>query len=533
MLPRQLRTFFSLLSLFALLLTSPVCAAPPEPPATRLFNVKDYGAVLDGKTDDARAIMTAFAAMKVNGHPSGTLLIPGVARIGSMLDLDGGYRNVTQEGQWSTGAGEELRILVVGALRPDPGIGVAVKLHGSRNTWTDIRFDKGGRADDIGLQVEDLDLADIGVTGTDFAGTLLFADATADRTKRIRSTKIRQVYASNCGQAIEWRGIEAFGSFEFVWDRNCVRGSHFKDCADTTIKYYENFSPATQSIGLHFEECNMFSVGVISLGDRAKEALLQITGGNFGSIQRLRASGRPDRPTDATSTVGLKLLNVKSVCIDNLQTFRCRIGLHALGSSFSVKCHYSMTSDINPLVVEGTPQSPAPRIDIGAFYRYTLRESVKVLDNVTGGVLHLHGTIYDMNIDNQPGLYAIDCRSKGLILDVAGLTQEHRNNLLGSIYHPTPSNIRGVAQAHLGNPLQHGQITNTPFAKRRTPTQPLDHREIRCHQRHPRHLSRLSRPRCRQTRPGHHQRPPRRQCRTAGDHLPAYSTLVVVPGGSR
>ena len=428
----------------------------------RMFNVKEYGAVLDGKADDAPAIMAAFQAMKVNGKPSGTLLIPGVARIASTLDFDGGFRNVTNEGQWKTGNGEEVVIEVTGALRPDAGIGVAVKLHGMRNAWTSINFDGGGKESDIALQVEDLDLCDIAVTGNKFAGTLLYADASADRTKRIRSTKIRQVFASNCGRAIFWRGIEAFGSFEMVWDRDCVNGSVFQECADVGIQHYENFSPASHSIGLHFIDCNMFNIGVLTLGDRASEALVQITGGDFGSIQRIRASSRPNPPAGFQPTVGLRLLNVKSVSIDNLQTMRCRIGLHVIGSNAHIKMHNSLTSDINPLVVEGNELNRAPRLQIGAWYRYTLRESVKILDSVTGGRLSLSGAIYDMNINNAPDLYAIDCRSEQMILDVSGLVQESRTNLVGAIYHPTPENVRGVGRARIGNPLRHGTLAERP-----------------------------------------------------------------------
>ena len=457
-------SFLLLLAAFA---SSAFAAEPPAPPS-RIFNVADYGAKLDGKADDAPAIRAAFDAMKVNGHPFGALLVPGIARIASTIDLDGGYRNVTSEGQWSAGAGEDFRIQVTGALRPDPGIGVAVDLHGARNVWCDVRFDRGGRDGDIGLRVGDLDLSDIGVSATDFAGIVLYADASADKSRRIRSTKVRSVFASNCGQAIYWRGIEAFGTFEMVWDRNSRHGSHFKECADVAIQHFENFSPESQAAGLHFEECNMFSVGVLSLGDRPSEALVRITGGDFGSIQRIRTTGRPDRPNEQ-STVGLKLVNVKSLNIDNLQTARCRIGLHAIGSTFTIKAHHSLTGDINPLVIEGSEQFPSPRIDIGAQYRYHMRESVKIADSVKGGSLRLHGAIWLMNIaDTRDEIYAIDCQSPQMILDVANLTQENRDGLRGSIYHPNPANIRGVAQARLGNTLVHGDLaegivqTNTP-----------------------------------------------------------------------
>lgn len=116
--------------------------------------------------------MATYEAMKVNGKPSGTLLIPGLARIAATLDFDGGFRNVTSEGQWKTGNGEEVVIDVTGALRPDAGIGVAIKLHGMRNAWTSMNFDGGGKESDIALHVENLDLCDIAVTGNKFAGTI-------------------------------------------------------------------------------------------------------------------------------------------------------------------------------------------------------------------------------------------------------------------------------------------------------------------------------------------------------------------------
>ena len=62
-----------------------------------------------------------------------------------------------------------------------------------------------------------------------------------------------------------------------------------------------------------------------------------------------------------------------------------------------------------------------------------MHESVKILDLVKGGRLNLAGAIYDMNIQRAPNIYAIDCYSEGMILDVSRLVQEAHKTIIGAI----------------------------------------------------------------------------------------------------
>jgi hypothetical protein len=427
-------------------------------------NVADFGAKLDSEADDSAAIQAAFDSLKRDGRARGTLIIPGIARIARPLDFDGGFQDATLEDNWNKSRGERLHILVLGSIRPDPGLGVAVRVHSARNLRADFHFDGGGADDDVALLVENLDQSELAVSADRFAGTVLKADATQDRRKRIRKSKVRHVMVTNCGQAIEWRGIEAFGPFQLVWDCNCRRGSHFFACADIGIGHYENYSPATQTIGLHFEECNMFNVGVITVGDRPTEALVQITGGDFGSIQRLRCTGRPNAPAGwENTTVGLRLMNVKSLSIDNLHTARCVAGLQAIGSSFTIKRHHSMTGDVVPMIIEGSDQYDAPRIDLRCLYRYTGRQGVRIDESIKGGHIRLSGQMTLINRSGGKDVFAVDCRSGDAVLDVSDL-QIDAAPMAGSIHHASPEKLRGVSRATLGNPAVHGRIERADIA---------------------------------------------------------------------
>src|SRR5664279_4778037 len=60
----------------------------------KTFNPREYGAVMDGTTDDSAAVAACFTAMKVAGKATGTMLIDGTCYIASGLVFDGGYSNV-------------------------------------------------------------------------------------------------------------------------------------------------------------------------------------------------------------------------------------------------------------------------------------------------------------------------------------------------------------------------------------------------------------------------------------------------------
>ena len=404
-------------------------------------------------------INAAVATMNTSGKLNGTLVLRGKsAPIASTLTMDCGYPNITQT---LASSGERFKLVVDGSLTFASGIGIGLLVKSGYGTVVDVKVQGGGSSTDVAVQVQDhLDL-DLSVEGAAFAGILLKGDAYGDTTKRVRTSLVRKVQATNCGQAIYWRNIEAFGQFQHIWDNNCVNGAQFITCADTHIAFYENYSPPTHTIGLDFDDCGAFQIGVITLGGRAA-TLMRVRGGDLGRINQIRVSGDP-----ATSgSRGLLLEGVHSVDIDNVNTFRCAVGVEVRGTAYNggihIKQHRSMTSDIVPLMVSAGTTGES-FLTIRADYRSTT-ESIQVGPGVTSGFLNISGIIRDMYVASSgagAGRYAIevDSTSGGLKLNVDGL-KEYRwaTGMAGFTNHPTPANVTGMDNANIQEPFTHGAV---------------------------------------------------------------------------
>lgn len=388
----------------------------------RIFNVKSYGAVLDGSTDDSTAVAAAYTAMLVSGHPRGVLLIPGPCKIntGLVFDLGFGLIDVWSSANFGSDDGSRFWLLCTGPIIPAAGIGTAVTVKNGFGAKIDIMINGGGNSTDVGLHLENLLHADWGIEAQNFAGIALHADATSSTRKRIRESQCRYVRVNSCGQAIFWKNIDAFGSFETVWDSNCVNGSYFGLCADIDIDYYTNFSPATQIYGVHFDGCNNCSIRQMELGDRATGALLRISsdsqGSDFGYIGGIRIS------SNGTPGAGVVLDEVKSITIDRLQTASLAKGLNIVGggqNGIRVLHHTSLTGDTNPLYIEPHTNN-APIIDVGCHYRFNAGAAVVIASGITGGLLRLRGYFA---APNGTKALAIDSSSSGIELDVSELKE--------------------------------------------------------------------------------------------------------------
>lgn len=413
--------------------------------------------ILDLSTDGAAnsaAIMAAFESLRVGGKAHGRITLRGKsAPLASPLDFDLGFHDTT--GNPSADTGERFVLFVDGTLTPAPGIGTAIHVHGGYGARIDVAFAGGGAASDVALLVGDLFGPVISCSADNFAGTALKADAHGDTSRRIRLGRVSHLRAQGCGQALYWRSIEAFGTFDFVWDSASLNGSQFIGCADAGIKHWESYTPASQVYGLDFDGCNSFQVDVLTFGDSATGALVRIKGGDFGRINQIRASGRPGIATPTIT--GVLLEGVSSVNINDVQTFRCAKGIHVKGggsNGIEVLSHRSLTTDVNPLCIE----SGAPRLRVNANYRNHQGASVIIGAGLTGGRLNLSGYTEDMWTAGASGKYAVmvDPTAGSFVLDVAGLTQRKRGGLAGFVNHPTPANVLGVAAAHIGNTLTHG-----------------------------------------------------------------------------
>lgn len=438
-----------------------------------VFNVADYVIASGGTaltTDAAPAIVAAFNAMKQSGCAAGKLLIPDKSVINTPVDLDGGFSNVGNPDNWS-GIGNQRLVIEARGLKINSGVGVGLTLHGFYGLVADISFRGGGSwtsgafnaaapTADTALEVYNLFQPDISIEAMGFAGRVLKADMYSggafQTSRRIRGGRVRKLNVSGCGQALFWRGVEAFGAFDFVFDNNNALGSYFGFCADTAIKHYESFNPTSQSVGLRFEGCNNFNGGVITLGDRPTDVLMEVIGNtadpagvtqtsNFGSINRIRTTGyRPSYPT-VNALTGVRFTDVSSANIDNIMTARCLVGVQMTGSNVNVKKLHSVTSDTQSLLVQGDAFNAAPIVDVGIHARFTDKQPVKIESSVTGGVVKVHGHLESTisTVQSKSGQPAIDSASTG-VLDIANLTCDATG--FGSITNH-PGTVRGTQSA--------------------------------------------------------------------------------------
>lgn len=414
-------------------------------------------------TANVAAINAAFTALKdTNGIPHGHLVLKGdAAPINATLDFNLGQADVSYDTHWVNDTGARFHLRVDGSLTPSVGIGTAITVRGGYYPRIDVELHGGGQSTDVGLHLENLWAPYVAVRGSYFAGTLLHADANGDITKRVRNGRIAQLSAQTCGQAVYFRAIEAFGTFDYVWDNNCANGAVFDTCADIGIKHWESFTPATQGWGLFFDQCNLFQVGAITMGDRPTTGLVRIRGGNFGRVNQIRCTGNPDISSGYTIT-GVLLEDVSSIDVDTINTSRCLKGVEIkggveTGGSVRIKTHRSITNDVTPLTISaGT--GTTPRAEVKADYRNHSGASVVVGAGLTGGSLELSGYMRDMWNGGAAGKYAVDvdATSGSFALRAAGLTQVARSGISGFTNHPTPANVDVSALARLGDTLKHG-----------------------------------------------------------------------------
>ena len=427
--------------------SSTASASPTTPEGT--FDVRDYGAQCDGVTDDAPAIAAAFAAMlNASGHPDGTLYIPGKCHVHTTIDLDCGYPS--NPASWSNPAasGGERFVVICDGLLAEAGIGTAISLHNGYNVDAHIRFVGGGQLSDIGLYVDALAYPHLVVEGMRFAGTVLKADG-ASGGSGVNEVRDCSVNVTNCGRAIDFHGINAFGYFTSIIDIGCVNGSVFDNCADIGIGEYENWSPATQTIGLYFKNCNLMNIGTITLGDRASEAMLKIEGGDFGYISHVRVSGVAAHKPGA----GLILKDVESICIGHIVTKYCPKGIYIQGcGKVVIRQHQSLTGDDVPLYIDKGTTLSAPVVHIQqALYRSCNRQACYVAAGVTGGRLAIGGEIELEGIAATGPFYTFESGSPGFHIYTQGLHKVRRTWTRGAFGTPNNRKLVHVSGGRVAN----------------------------------------------------------------------------------
>lgn len=350
-----------------------------------------------------------------------------------------------------------------------------------------------------GLNLYDLVGVSGRIYGKNYAGVLLGADATGSNPnsageanpRHVRTLDLQDIIGIGCGATFHIKSLEAEVGLGSVFS-GPVYGDYMGSCADASwSKYaggiatygYTSGVPYTSDAARHAENylwldrVNNCQFGPIAIGDRSTGACLRISGGDVGTIQKVRATGSS---SSNHPSKGIELLDVTSIAIDRIQTAFCPVGVDIVGggqngsgaatpvAGIDLGAHLSLTGDNVALQIGPATTQTAPNVRVRARYRTCIDQAVKILAGLTGGRLAIDGRIDEFNSAGSGTTYAIECASAAYVVDVAGLHQRQRSVAAGAINHATPVNVQGVHRARLeGNAsgtqaIAHGELPQTP-----------------------------------------------------------------------
>ena len=250
---------------------------------TPFFDVRAYGVVGDGETDDTAALQRAVdAATEANG----TLYIPGSLQV-RITDV------VQAQGSGRRGADSYFTFLGEGAITPEKGATLEffefnfaelfVRVVGGEGEVEppEDTADRITRSEDNAVRFYENDFTNISVSGKDYPGTLLQMDAGRGGGSRFGSLStcgVEQLFSDTCGRALYLGPGPNFGPFGFnfgleqvseVWEYESDRNLTAEFVNDLTIDYYENFEGEKTTKGLRFDFCNALLIGTLTIGGDA------------------------------------------------------------------------------------------------------------------------------------------------------------------------------------------------------------------------------------------------------------------------
>lgn len=310
------------------------------------------------------------------------------------------------------------------------------------------------------LQLENLVGMTLTLHGVNYAGTLCHAETRGIQANRIRLGHVKRIYATYCGRGIAFAGLEAFGSMDQLWIDDCTWGDVWSNVNDTNVVHYEGGAFNTTNYPfVAAVNCGGNHWGTMTFGDRpASEGMIAIYGGSFGTINTVRCTAY--MPGSAPTYNGLVVVDTKSLVVKSLQTARCNYSLWSRGGDIVIGKHFSEGSDGRVVQIEPGVTRTAPTVitDIRSSNNYN--EVAYVTAGVTGGLLKIRGVADTYNFGGAGGVYAINCQSTAMLLDVtdfADYITTARTTTAGSLFCATQGNVFGVARARLGKPpANHG-----------------------------------------------------------------------------
>lgn len=332
-----------------------------------------------------------------------------------------------------------------------------------------------------GLHIENIMGGIISAKGSNFGGCILHGDCTGDTTKRVRRSSFPELWGDQSSMTSSLTSFEAGLTFVHIWANQSANtvpnsgiiGTHWCALDDISVIKYEGGGAATglaERVNMLWEGCSSGNHGFWSVGDRDSDCMIKIVGNmtingsttpsNFGSVAKIRASGY--MPGSDPTIIGVRMIEVDSIEIGDLNTFRLLKGVHIIGSNARIKRHHSLTADGVPITIETTAYNTAPYVDIGGHWKFFRNQLMLVNPSsggwatqaaATGGYVRLRGYCDTPNQSAGGSVYAIDVQgtTSPIVVDLSDYYQLTRATLAGSVKHTAPDNIRGITRSRLGN----------------------------------------------------------------------------------
>lgn len=340
------------------------------------INIKQFGAKCDGVTDDSIYIQRVLDFLYNNSLSLSIILPDNVAILNTVeKDLEHKFR---------------IKIVSLGSILAKAQ-GVSLNLKGLFDSDLVLNFKDGGNQSltDIAIKISNCFSSHFDIRANHYEGTVLNVDNENSSTK-VGRCSIRLNCSNGCYRALlhgnETNYMDGFGEYNNITDFNSKFGSIFQNCADVTLKHYENYYQNETENSLSFLNAHLHC-GVIAVGGIAKN-LLFIKSYKDIYIEKLYFCNEdiklyPDG-TKVTNGLGIGDSANHNITINELTNNGCRFAINSevrdfnnIGRLFVNKINSLVVTDkckvlgVNNIVVDGYDINKIYKIEIPKAYKNT------------------------------------------------------------------------------------------------------------------------------------------------------------------
>jgi hypothetical protein len=365
-------------------------------------DVRSFGVVGDGRTDDGEAFQAAVDA----ATPRGTVRIPAGVDLyfSEPIDVDLGVGDEAildpgGDGPLGGDATEQTPFLLrcEGLLRPAPELRPAIHVHNGILPRVAVRIQGAtGSGGGTALRISDLVGGRFECTATEYDGTVVTVDNGDTRTVDIT---VERLYASNCGRSITMqpgptgtalgRGRGIGHVFEIL-EHDVDRSGTFHRITGLSINAYHSDATDHREAGIVFEECSGIAVDTFAVDGPG--------------------APRPSRHEDSGGTVdNVTFRDVRDVTVGSLAT------AGASGSGFVLDSAEGVDVDRVRAVDNGigieydeTGDAPTAHTRLAVEARNNRGPGLVIRDRVTGSDHLISGTIADNGAETRIDTVAAD-----------------------------------------------------------------------------------------------------------------------------